>query len=91
MVCMIWTSTTTATLLWHNSWGVTSRLIPYMEQGPMYNSINFVNKTSNASNVTGVSSTLSILLCPSETKQQPYTSGTSTYGVSNYRWCAGDW
>ncbi len=28
------TSPTTATLLWHNSWGVTSRLIPFMQQGP---------------------------------------------------------
>ncbi len=85
------TSATTAVLLWHNSWGVTSRLIQYMEQGPIYNSINFTNKTSNASNVTVVSSTLSILLCPSEPNQQPYTSGPSTYGVSNYGWCAGDW
>ncbi len=87
------TSSTTATLLWHNSWGVTSRLIPFMEQGPMYNSINFTNKTSNASNATVVASTLTILLCPSEPNQQRYTSatGTSTYGVSNYGWCAGDW
>jgi prepilin-type N-terminal cleavage/methylation domain-containing protein/prepilin-type processing-associated H-X9-DG protein len=85
------TSTTTATLLWHNSWGVTSRLIPYMEQGPMYNAVNFVDKTSNAANVTVVSSTLNILLCPSEPNHQPFTSGTSTSGVSNYGWCAGDW
>jgi prepilin-type N-terminal cleavage/methylation domain-containing protein/prepilin-type processing-associated H-X9-DG protein len=85
------TSTTTATLLWHNSWGVTSRLIPYMEQGPMYNAVNFVDKTSNAANVTVVSSTLNILLCPSEPNTQPFTSGTSTSGVSNYGWCAGDW
>jgi prepilin-type N-terminal cleavage/methylation domain-containing protein/prepilin-type processing-associated H-X9-DG protein len=85
------TSTTTATLLWHNSWGVTSRVIPYMEQGPMYNAINFVDKTSNAANATVVSSTLNILLCPSEPNTQPFTSGTSTSGVSNYGWCAGDW
>ena len=85
------TSTTTATLLWHNSWGVTSRLIPYMEQGPMYNAINLFDKTSNAANSTVVASTLNILLCPSEPNHQPFTSGTSTSGVSNYGWCAGDW
>jgi prepilin-type N-terminal cleavage/methylation domain-containing protein/prepilin-type processing-associated H-X9-DG protein len=84
-------SSTTATLTWHNSWGVTLRLIPFMEQGPMYNSINVTNKTSNASNATAVSSTLNILLCPSEPNQLPYISGTSTSGVSNYGWCAGDW
>jgi prepilin-type N-terminal cleavage/methylation domain-containing protein/prepilin-type processing-associated H-X9-DG protein len=85
------TSATTAVLLWHTSWGVTARLIPFMEQGPMYNSINFNNKTSDQSNKTVVSSTLNVLLCPSEPNQQPYTSGTSTFGVSNYGWCAGDW
>jgi prepilin-type N-terminal cleavage/methylation domain-containing protein/prepilin-type processing-associated H-X9-DG protein len=85
------TSAATAVLVWHTSWGVTARLIPFMEQGPMYNSINFTNKTSNASNATVVSSTLNVLLCPSEPNQQPYMSGTSTYGVSNYGWCAGDW
>jgi prepilin-type N-terminal cleavage/methylation domain-containing protein/prepilin-type processing-associated H-X9-DG protein len=85
------TSATTATLLWHNSWGVTSRLIPYAEQAPLYNSINATNKTSDPSNSTVVSSTLNLVLCPSEPNQQPFTSGTSTFGVSNYGWCAGDW
>jgi prepilin-type N-terminal cleavage/methylation domain-containing protein len=85
------TSSTTATLTWHNSWGVSSRLIPFMEQGPMYNSINVANKTSAPANSTVISSTLAVLLCPSEPNQQPYTSGTSITGVSNYGWCAGDW
>jgi prepilin-type N-terminal cleavage/methylation domain-containing protein/prepilin-type processing-associated H-X9-DG protein len=85
------TSSTTATLTWHNSWGVTSRLIAYMEQGPMYNAINITDKTSNPANSTVVASTLSVLLCPSEPNQQAYVSGTSTSGVSNYGWCAGDW
>ena len=85
------TSSTTATLTWHNSWGVTSRLIAYMEQGPMYNAINVTDKTSNPANSTVVASTLNVLLCPSEPNQQAYMSGTSTSGVSNYGWCAGDW
>ncbi len=85
------TSSTTATLTWHNSWGVTSRLIAYMEQGPMYNAINVTDKTSSPANSTVVASTLSVLLCPSEPNQQAYVSGTSTSGVSSYGWCAGDW
>jgi prepilin-type N-terminal cleavage/methylation domain-containing protein/prepilin-type processing-associated H-X9-DG protein len=85
------TSATTATSLWHNSWGVTSRLIRFAEQAPMYNAINVTNKTSDPSNSTVVSSTLNVLLCPSEPNKQPFTSGTSTFGVSNYGWCAGDW
>jgi prepilin-type processing-associated H-X9-DG protein len=85
------TPTSPATLLWHSSWGVTSRLIPFMEQGPMYNSINFTLKTSMPDNVTVVSTTLRVLICPSEINQQPYVTATSTTGVSNYGWCAGDW
>jgi prepilin-type N-terminal cleavage/methylation domain-containing protein/prepilin-type processing-associated H-X9-DG protein len=85
------TASNPATLLWHSSWGVTSRLVPFMEQGPMYNSINFTLKTSAPANSTVVSTTLSVLICPSEVNQQPLTSGTSTTGVSNYGWCAGDW
>jgi prepilin-type N-terminal cleavage/methylation domain-containing protein len=84
-------SSTTATLAWHNSWGVTSRLIPYMEQGPMYSALNSTNKTSDSSNTTVVSSSLAVLHCPSDPNQAPYSSGTSTFGVSNYGWCAGDW
>src|ERR1700760_4361194 len=33
---------------WKNMWGVTARVIPFMEQGPMYNAINFTNKVSDA-------------------------------------------
>jgi prepilin-type processing-associated H-X9-DG protein len=57
----------------------------------MYNAINLFDKTSNAANSTVVASTLNILLCPSEPNTQPFTSVTSTSGVSNYGWCAGDW
>ncbi len=85
------TPTNPATLLWHSSWGVTSRLIPFMEQGPMYNSINFTLKTSTPANATVESTTLSVLLCPSEPNQQPLVGATLTTAVSNYGWCAGDW
>ena len=80
-----------ATLLWHSSWGVTSRLIPFMEQGPMFNAINFTLKTSVPANSTIVSTRLSVLACPSEVNQEPLMTATSTTAVSNYGWCAGDW
>ena len=80
-----------ATLLWHSSWGVTSRLIPFMEQGPMYNSINFTQRTSLPANSTVVAMTLNVLICPTEVNQQPLVGATSITAVSNYGWCAGDW
>ena len=81
---------------WKSQWGVTSRLLPFAEQGPLYNSINFTNKVSDLSNTTVVSSSVKVLICPSEVNSQPITSTsssgvTSTYGISNYGWCEGDW
>ena len=62
----------------------------------MYNSINYSNKTTDPSNVTAVSATLEVLICPSEVHPQANTSTnssgvTTTYGVSSYGWCVGDW
>ncbi len=84
------------TVAWKSQWGVTSRVAPYLELGPLYNSMNFNNKTTDPSNITAVSSTLKVLICPSEINPQPVTSTsttgvTSTYAVSNYGWCMGDW
>ena len=82
---------------WKTMWGVTSRITPFLELGPMYNAINFTLKASDPSNATVVSSTLSVLICPGEANPQPYTStstttgATTVYGVTNYGWCEGDW
>ena len=81
---------------WKSQWGVTSRVAPYLELGPLYNSMNFNNKTTDPSNITAVSTSLKVLICPSEINPQPVTSTsttgvTSTYAVSNYGWCVGDW
>ena len=82
---------------WKSQWGVTSRLLPYAEQGPVFNSINFSLKSSAPDNTTAASTTLALLICPSEVETTPFTSTsattglTTTYGVSNYGWNVGDW
>jgi prepilin-type N-terminal cleavage/methylation domain-containing protein/prepilin-type processing-associated H-X9-DG protein len=87
-----YTRTSPTSLTWHSSWGVTSRVIPYMEQGPLYNAINYTLKTSYPDNATVVAMSLNVLLCPSDgNATQPYVSGTTIEGNSNYGWCAGDW
>jgi prepilin-type N-terminal cleavage/methylation domain-containing protein/prepilin-type processing-associated H-X9-DG protein len=83
-------------VFWKSQWGVSSRVVPYLEQGALYNAMNFTDKTTNVANSTAVSMTLPFLICPSEVNSQPYTSTssagvTTTYGVSNYGWCVGDW
>jgi prepilin-type N-terminal cleavage/methylation domain-containing protein/prepilin-type processing-associated H-X9-DG protein len=84
------------TITFKSQWGATSRLAPYLELGPLYNSINYSQKTSDLSNTTVVSTSIKTLICPSEVKSQPITSTsssgvTSTYGISNYGWSSGDW
>jgi prepilin-type N-terminal cleavage/methylation domain-containing protein/prepilin-type processing-associated H-X9-DG protein len=79
-----------------SQWGVTSRLAPFLELGPLYNSINYALTTSDRGNSTVVSTAIQILICPSEVNPQPFistssTGVTSTYAISNYGWCVGDW
>ena len=81
---------------WKSQWGVTSRVAPFLEQGTLYNSINFALAASSPTNATVTRSTLSVLICPSETNPNPFSSTsnsgvTTTYGVSNYGWSVGDW
>ncbi len=85
-----------STVFWKSQWGVSSRIAPFLELGPLYNTMNFNNKTTDPSNITAVTSTLSVLICPSEINPQPVTSTDSAgftvnYAVSNYGWCDGDW
>lgn len=74
----------------YTSWGISARLAPFMEMGPMYNSMNFTLKYSDASNTTVSYLQVKYLLCPSESN--PNTPDlTKPFGVSNYGWNVGDW
>jgi prepilin-type N-terminal cleavage/methylation domain-containing protein/prepilin-type processing-associated H-X9-DG protein len=89
-------SFTGSVVSWKSTWGVTSRIAPFLELGPAYNAINYTNRTSDPSNGTVVSLSVSVLICPSEVNSQPITitsaSGVATVnGVSNFGWCEGDW
>jgi prepilin-type N-terminal cleavage/methylation domain-containing protein/prepilin-type processing-associated H-X9-DG protein len=84
------------TVTWKSQWGVTSRILPFIEGSNLFNAINYTNKTSDVSNATAVSQSVKSLLCPSDVNPGPAvlvsTAGvTTTFGVSNYGWCEGDW
>jgi prepilin-type N-terminal cleavage/methylation domain-containing protein/prepilin-type processing-associated H-X9-DG protein len=74
----------------YTSWGVSARLAPFMEAGPMYNAMNFTLKYSDPSNTTVSYLQVKYLLCPSERNYTPPDS-TKPFGVSNYGWSVGDW
>ncbi len=74
----------------YTSWGISARLAPYMELGPMYDAMNFSLKYSDATNTTVSYLQIKYLICPSEINTTPADS-TKPFGVSNYGWSVGDW
>jgi prepilin-type N-terminal cleavage/methylation domain-containing protein/prepilin-type processing-associated H-X9-DG protein len=75
-------------------WSGHARILPLMEQGPMFNSVNFTLPYSRADNYTVASTTVSSFVCPSELDSSP-TPASSFFNtpkaVSNYGLNMGDW
>ena len=94
---MVISFTAANAVAWKSTWGASSRIVPYLELGALYNAINYTNKVSDPTNATAVGVQIKTFLCPSEIHQQAYTSTNattgvvSTYGLSNYAWSAGTW
>ncbi|QEH38298.1 Type II secretion system protein G precursor [Aquisphaera giovannonii] len=74
----------------YTSWGVSARLAPFMEMGPMYNAMNFSLKYSDKPNTTVSYLQIKYLLCPSDVTTEP-ADPAKPFGVSNYGWSVGDW
>lgn len=49
-----------------NGWGWCAQLLPYLDQGPLYNSFNMQVPIENPTNSPSLSKTLAIMLCPSD-------------------------
>jgi prepilin-type N-terminal cleavage/methylation domain-containing protein/prepilin-type processing-associated H-X9-DG protein len=80
-----------STITWTNGWSAHARILPYLEQGTSYNSLNFALRYSVPENSTVSSLVINEFLCPSEVQPQPRATATSRYGVNNYGWNRGDW
>jgi len=76
---------------WSNGWSIHGRLLPFIEQGSAFNSVNFTLNYSAPDNTTVSQLTVSSFLCPSEVRTDPKPSAASRYGVANYNWNVGDW
>ena len=94
---MVLSFTGAGAVAWKSTWSASSRVTPFLEQGSLFNAINYTNKVSDASNATAVGVQIKTFLCPSEVNQQAYvgtsaTTGlTTTFGISNYGWNVGTW
>jgi prepilin-type N-terminal cleavage/methylation domain-containing protein/prepilin-type processing-associated H-X9-DG protein len=75
-------------------WSVHARILPLIEQGSMFNAVNFTLPYSTADNFTVASTNVSAFLCPSEVNPQPTPANAffnTPKSVSTYGWNEGDW
>jgi prepilin-type N-terminal cleavage/methylation domain-containing protein/prepilin-type processing-associated H-X9-DG protein len=78
-------------------WSATARVLPFTEQGPLYNAINFGLKYTTPDNTTIIKSNVPLLICPSEPNTQllsavlPPPTGNYQTAVGSYGWLNGDW
>jgi prepilin-type N-terminal cleavage/methylation domain-containing protein/prepilin-type processing-associated H-X9-DG protein len=67
------------------SYSVHSRILAQMEQGSLFNSINFSRNRTGVENVTAMASRVEVFLCPSD----PMDFVPPAWGGNNYRNCEG--
>jgi prepilin-type processing-associated H-X9-DG protein len=75
-------------------WSGHARILPLLEQGPMFNSVNFTLPYTQADNYTVASTTVASFICPSERDSAPSPASpffNAPHGVSNYGLNMGDW
>ncbi len=88
---------------WFGGWSAQGRVLPFLEQGPVFDAINFAVDYAEPCNTTVSGLSLSAFLCPSEPNTQPFTTVPDfislppdgslgmKLGVVSYAWCMGDW
>jgi len=76
-----------------SSWSAFARVSPFLEQGALYNAINFSLTYSDPKNLTVANMPLNIMFCPSDPGSHiddGYTNPTF-YATTSYGTCDGDW
>ena len=68
-----------------------ARILPYSEQGNLFNTANFTLWKEDAQNATTIGQTLSLLTCPSEIQPQVSSHDYGMAGVTSYAVNQGDW
>ena len=83
------------TVTWRGGFSVHVRILPFMEQGVAFNSINFMFSHQDVTNTTVVTMAVSVFVCPSDVNKDQRTTfgpgGIYTASVTSYGYNAGDW
>ncbi len=82
---------TTSTVTWTNGFGAHPRIMPYAEQGPLFNAINFDLDMATVYNTTVRVQVINMLICPSENKPSYRETSGGKLAISNYGYVVGDW
>jgi prepilin-type N-terminal cleavage/methylation domain-containing protein/prepilin-type processing-associated H-X9-DG protein len=87
------TGTGPGNVTWTNSFGAHPRILPFAEQGNVFNSMNFdVDMyAAGGQNRTATSTYISLLVCPSEVRRDFTHNVGGRMNVCNYGFCEGDW
>ncbi|MFM1801509.1 MAG: hypothetical protein RJA81_861 [Planctomycetota bacterium] len=78
-------------VVWTNGYGAYARILPLMEQGVLYNSINFTLDMQTPPNLTAAAVVIDYLVCPSEVRGQSRQLSAGQYGIATYGLVEGDW
>ncbi|MDG3005677.1 DUF1559 domain-containing protein [Paludisphaera mucosa] len=70
-------------------WSVQGRILPLLEQGAMYNAINFDFSGESAVNLTVSTQRVDMFICPSEVDSSPVPGESGVVGT--YGFVMGDW
>ncbi len=87
---LLYKNVTDVNPIFKSYWSVIGRMTPFLEQGALYNQINFDYKSSDVQNTTAAGYRLSFLICPSDPNSNVVTS--NGYNAPTcYNACMGDW
>jgi prepilin-type N-terminal cleavage/methylation domain-containing protein/prepilin-type processing-associated H-X9-DG protein len=80
-------------VVWKNNWSTLCRILPWLEQVPAYDAVNFTWKDSDGTNTTVCGLLVPSFVCPSDpqSQMQAFNDRGTVFGRSNYGSCDGDW
>ncbi len=77
---------------WTNSLGAHPRILPFAEQGPIFDALNFNVDMYDPPNTTATATYITLLVCPSEASETTFTHERGgRMSVCNYGYVEGDW
>lgn len=79
------------TVTWNGGWSVQARILPYLEQAPLFGECDFSINKEEPVNQPAIGLGLPVYLCPSLVNTAVSMHDYGLSGVSGYGVCMGDW